>query len=146
MSGSHVLRLRPTAVRRSPGRVTSLVLDAVLAVTGAAGGIWMITHPTTILEPRLLEGTPFTDWQVPGIALLLVNGVWPAVALILTLRRHRLAAVAQQAVGYSLLLWLMIQIPLVGYAVQLQVPLTALALTLILLNQEPARSESRRRL
>lgn len=112
----------------------SMTLDAVLAVTGLGGGIYMATHPQTMMPLEFLEGSPFESWLLPGVALIVVNGIWPACALLLTWRRHRLAPLAQCAVGASLLGWLMIQIPLVGYATMFQVPYTALALGLIALN------------
>lgn len=124
-TGRHVASHRPSNAAAG--------LLAFLAVTGYAGGAWMITHPTTWIPLRFLDGTPFDDWLLPGIALFLVNGVWPTFALVATVVRWRLAWLAQVLVGVSLLGWLAVQIPVVGFAPQFQLTYGALAAALIML-------------
>jgi hypothetical protein len=120
-------------------RPWSQLLDGFLAVTGFGGGVWMITHPTGWLPTEDLAGTPLDDWMLPGVALVLVNGVWPAVALAASARRWRWAPLLQVGVGVSLLAWLAVQIPLVGYAVPFQPIYSAVAVALIALNLRAAR-------
>ena len=120
-----------------------MALDAVLGVTALGGGIYMATHPETMMPLEYLEGTPFSDWLLPGIALVLVNGVWPLLALVLTWRRARWAPLAQCGVGLTLMAWLLVQIPLVGYATMFQVPYTLLAATLVVVNFRPLRRAAR---
>ena len=95
----------------------SSILLLVFNGAGAIyGGYGLITHPngTTIgLDMKLLAHTPFTDYLVPGIALLLLNGICDFLVLVATVRKansfHRYI-VAQ---GMVLLIWLAIQILLI---------------------------------
>lgn len=135
MSGFHTVRVRRrSSPLRDRSAWASMGLDAALALTGFGGGIYMATHPLSMMPLEFLERSPFDSWPLPGIALVVVNGVWPICALLLTWREHRLAPLVQCAVGVSLLGWLMIQVPLVGYATMYQIPYSALALGLIALN------------
>ncbi len=107
----------------------------------------MITHPTTWIPTSYLDGTPFDDWLLPGVALFLINGVWPTIVLIATLRQRQWAWLGQVLVGASLLGWLAVQIPVVGFAPQFQLTYGALALALVSLGlraRGPRRSEALR--
>ena len=70
------------------------VLDAVLALAATEGAASMIRDPTGeamgfALEPKMLEGTPFRDFLVPGITLLVANGLIPIVAIAGSVVRPR---------------------------------------------------------
>jgi hypothetical protein len=136
---AHTKEVSRVPATRTARRRLTVVLDAILASTGLAGGLWMVTHPTTWLPMGALDSTPLDDWTLPGIALLVVNGLWPLAAMVATVKDHRLAPLLQVGVGGTLLAWLAIQIPVVGYAVGFQVAYTALALALVALNWPSAR-------
>lgn len=124
------------AVTRPPlpaAQRVAVGLLVFLAVTGYGGGVWMITHPSSWIPVRYLDGTPFTDWLLPGVALFLVNGVLPTIALLATASRRWWAWLAQIVVGVSLLGWLAVQIPVIGFATQFQVTYGTLAVALIAL-------------
>jgi len=55
-----------------------LVLEVLLAV-GAYGGAVMMTlvQPDDFLPPEWRTGTPFRSWVLPGLALLIANGIVP---------------------------------------------------------------------
>jgi hypothetical protein len=131
---AHTEEVSRAPVTWTARRRVTVVLDAILASTGLAGGLWMVTHSTTWLPMDALDSTPLADWTLPGIALIVVNGLWPAAAMVATVEDHRLAPLLQVGVGGSLLAWLAVQIPVVGYAVGFQVAYTALALALVALN------------
>ena len=49
-------------------------LNAFLAVTAFVGGIGLLTG-TIVPLPEMLQGSPFTSYTIPGLALLvLVSG------------------------------------------------------------------------
>jgi hypothetical protein len=93
----------------------------------------MVTHPTTWIPTRYLDGTPFADWLLPGIALFLINGVLPTIALVATARRWERAWLGLALIGATLLGWLAVQIPVVGFAAPFQVTYGAVAVALIAL-------------
>ena len=55
---------------------------------------------------KLLAGSPFPSFLVPGIILFVLIGIAPLLAAAITLRRHALAAVA---VGLTLIGWVSVE-------------------------------------
>jgi len=93
-----------------------MVLEVLLAV-GAYGGAVMMTliQPDDFLPPEWLAGTPFDSWVLPGIGLLVANGILPTVALLGEARRRPWAAFAHVAVGGVLVGWIALQLVVIGY-------------------------------
>jgi hypothetical protein len=61
-----------------------IVLLALLAVNAFYGGISLILAPDGSLlkmQPGWLDNSPFTNYFIPGLLLLLMNGVFPLVAI-----------------------------------------------------------------
>lgn len=61
------------------------VLHLLLIVSASAGGILMLVNPDGSLlglEVSRLAYTPFTDYRLPGILLLLSNAIFPLLALV----------------------------------------------------------------
>jgi len=76
-------------------RITLLVVEAFVAVTAVAGGLSLMVGAlvpdlATVLSPPVeyLEGSAFSSYLVPGLALALVLGGIHTLAFIL-LRRRR---------------------------------------------------------
>ncbi len=62
-----------------------------------------------------LSGSPFDSYFVPGLILFTVLGLGPFGAAMLGWARHPLAPFAAVAVGGALLIWLAVEIAIVGY-------------------------------
>ena len=78
-----------------------------------------------------LEGSPFPDYFVPGLILLVVVGGSLLVAAIAVLAAWRIARVAAFAAGLVVLAWLVAQMAIIGYVSWMQ-PTTAIGSMLIL--------------
>ena len=63
-----------------------------------------------------LKGSPFETYFVPGLILFLVIGLGPLAAAQLAWRRHPLAPIAALGVGVALLIWMGVEIAIVGYS------------------------------
>ena len=63
-----------------------------------------------------LRGSPFTTYFVPGAILFTILGIGPIVAAIFALRRHPVAPFLAFAVGGGLLIWIVVEIGIVGYS------------------------------
>jgi hypothetical protein len=108
-------------------------------LSGLAGGIGLIGDPTGEaigLPETWLEGSPFRDYLIPGVVLFLVLGVVPViVAWAVWVGRER-SWVAALMVGAGLMVWIAVQILVVGY--QASPPLQAfygsLGLVLVVLS------------
>jgi len=92
-----------------------IILLFFLALNAIGGGVLLIVGPSgeAIQIPiELLDGTPFSDYLIPGIILLTANGLLSLAAAILTIlkRKHYPCFIILQ--GCVLIGWLTIEIML----------------------------------
>lgn len=74
----------------------------------------MLVQPDDYLPPEWLGRTPFRSWVLPGVALTLLVGVLPTLALAGAIRRSGWAGLAHVTVGAVLVGWIAIQVAWVG--------------------------------
>lgn len=79
-----------------------------------------------------LAGSPFQDYYSPGLFLFVIVGGSALFSGILVFARHRIARKAAVACGMVILLWLLVQLSIIGYVSWMQ-PVTAAAALIILL-------------
>jgi len=95
-----------------------LALETILVTSALAGGIPAIIDPTGNLHGlgvEILEGTAFSDFRLPGIALVMLLGLVPFVAIGGTLLRKPWVRAAHVEVGIILIAWTLIQVAMVGW-------------------------------
>ena len=63
-----------------------------------------------------LGGSPFDTYFVPGVILFGVLGYGPLIAAGLIWLRHPLAPVAALVVGAGLLIWVAVEVAIIGYS------------------------------
>jgi uncharacterized membrane protein len=68
------------------------------------------------LPVTALAGSPFTDYFVPGAILFTILGLGPLGTAVLAWRRHPVAPFLTFAVGAALLIWLIVEIAIIGYS------------------------------
>lgn len=108
-----------------------LVLLLVQGSSGVFGGLALVLDPTGAaigLPLDLLEGSVFADYLVPGIVLLVLLGIAPLFVAGAVLKRRPRAWIGSLAVGVALMLWIAVQVLVVGY--QPEPPLQAVYGTL----------------
>ena len=105
-----------------PKRPRSLyVLVATLALqglSGVGGGSGLVADPTGEalgLPLGWLEGSLFSDYLIPGVVLLLVLGIGPLVVAAGVWSGSRWAWGASLLVGMALLVWIAVEIAVIGY-------------------------------
>jgi hypothetical protein len=94
-------------------------LEVFLCVGALGGGIALMAGPHGEIIPlpvRALAGSPFADYFAPGAILFAILGLGPLGAALLAWRRHRAAPFLAFAVGGALLIWLLVEIAIVGYS------------------------------
>jgi hypothetical protein len=97
----------------------SLVLEVVLSIGALGGGLVLIVAPRGEIMPlplAALAGSPFETYLGPGLILFTVLGIGPLVAARLAWTRHPLAPVAAFVVGAALLIWVVVEIAIIGYS------------------------------
>jgi hypothetical protein len=98
---------------------TALSLEIFLSVGAlGGGGALMLGSRGEIIPLPLsaLKGSPFETYFAPGLILFCVLGLGPLVAAQLAWRRHPLASIAALGVGVALLIWMAVEIAIVGYS------------------------------
>lgn len=106
------------AAGKRPGSVLALtVFLAIQAIGAIAGGVGLVQDPVKNIGMPLsmLEGSPFTDYLIPGLILLILVGLLPAVALYGVVRRHQWGWWLAVAAGAGLVIWIITEVVLLGY-------------------------------
>lgn len=95
-------------------RVLLIVLLAFLGLTSVAGGIGLLTGGGAPgLE--LLRGSPFSDYTVPGLSLLVIVGGGGLAAAVLVMREHALGLAAAGLAGLAFFFFEVVQVLVIGH-------------------------------
>ena len=68
------------------------------------------------MDTSLLGNGPFTTFLVPGLVLLLVNGVGSLMGAIASFRGARLAPELAMGLGLFMVAWIVVQFLIVGFS------------------------------
>jgi hypothetical protein len=101
-----------------PLAAAAIGLEVLVGIGAIGGGVALMAGPRGEIIPlpvSALAGSPFADYFVPGAILFAVLGLGPVGAAVLAWRRHPLAPFLAFAVGGALLIWLVVEIVIVGY-------------------------------
>lgn len=96
-----------------------LVLLLIQGLGGIAGGLSLTLKPDGSvmgMPTSILDGSPFSDFLVPGLILLLVLGVLPLVAVVGLWLGARWAWYAAVAVGCALMIWILVEITMIPFS------------------------------
>lgn len=112
-------------------------------LSGLLGGYGLVTDPTGAslrIPLGWLEGSPFADYLVPGLILLIVLGFFPLVVLYGLRANRRWAWFGALAVGAGLIIWIGVEITIIGYQAEppFQVIYAAVGLFILLLALLPS--------
>ena len=104
----------------------------LVALNAFAGGYYAMMGASDI--PReWLNGSPFKNYLIPGIFLFVCVGLSSLLAGILVLKRHRLAPTASFSSATIVLLWIVVQVAIIGYRSWMQPATTVAAIIIILI-------------
>ncbi len=139
-----------TSSRNSRPRLHFVLAAALVfqGLSGIAGGLALVADPTGELIgiPLVwLEGSPFRDYRIPGIVLLVVLGMVPLGIAWAVWTQRRGAWHGALVVAMALLIWIAVEIAVVGYQPQppLQLLYGSLGLFLLFLLLLPSVRHSR---
>jgi hypothetical protein len=89
------------------------VLQAFIGIGAVGGGLLLVLDPggAKLGTPiELLDRTPFTTFLIPGIVLLIVNGLGSIAGSVSSFIRHRFAGELAIALGMFLIVWIAVQV------------------------------------
>jgi hypothetical protein len=93
------------------------LLQIFVGITAVLGGFGLVSDPsgTKMNVPlELLKNTPFTNYLIPGLVLLIVIGVGNVFAGIVTFLRHRYAGSISVFFGAVLAFYMITEVWLIG--------------------------------
>jgi hypothetical protein len=108
---------------RPPRPIALVAVQLFIGVGALYGGGGLVADPSGAIlgmPLALLAGSPFDDFLVPGLTLLLVNGVGSLVGAALALARVRWAGALAMALGAFLAAWIVLQVLWIGPIAWLQ--------------------------
>jgi ABC-type multidrug transport system permease subunit len=102
----------------------SIVLMLFLAANAIGGARGILSDPNGAflnMSSRDLAGSPFSDFLIPGLVLLIVLGFGSAAAALLLWRLPgRFSWLFAVGISTSLVVWIAIQVAIIGYRGWLQ--------------------------
>jgi hypothetical protein len=96
-----------------------IALEVLLGIGALGGGLVLIVAPRGEIMPlplSALAGSPFATYLGPGLILFSVLGIGPFLAARLAWVRHPLGPFAAVVVGVALLIWVAVEIAIIGYS------------------------------
>jgi hypothetical protein len=96
-------------------------------VSGLLGGVALVADPSGALvsiPQEWLEGSPFPDYRIPGVLLLVVLGIVPCGVAWGLSSRQPWALGAAFYVGAALVVWIVVEVSIIGYHRQPPLQLT----------------------
>ena len=91
--------------------------QAFIGVGAVAGGLGLTLDPSGAslgMSTDWLQGAPFPNFLIPGLFLLVVNGVCTLIGSALSFRRSRYAGEAAALLGAIMMAWIAIQVSIVS--------------------------------
>lgn len=88
-------------------------LQAFTAIGAIPAGYGLLKDTSGIsigMSTEMLANSPFDTFFLPGLFLLLINGIATLVAAILSFTRNKYAGYSGLLLGIALLLWIIIQV------------------------------------
>ncbi|SHF22849.1 hypothetical protein SAMN05443144_106169 [Fodinibius roseus] len=88
------------------------------SASGLYGGTALLMDPTGNLlqiPMALLESSPFQDFLIPGIILFSILGIFPMIVFVGSWQRKMWARPGAILVSMALIIWIGVQIAMIGY-------------------------------
>ena len=117
-------------------KYSAIILQAFIGVTAVLGGFGLVTDPSGAkagLSLEWLGSSPFTDYLIPGLFLVLVIGVGSLVIAAATFMRARHAGLLNIVGGLILMTYLGFEVLFVGLLNLMQPLYFGLGITVVLL-------------
>ena len=98
----------------------SMIALGTLLGLNAVGGGWYGLAGAQGVDPAWLAGSPFSDYTVPSLFLLVVIGGGSFATAIAWWRRSRFAPLLTLVTGLVVMAWIVIQVAIIGFNSPLQ--------------------------
>ena len=99
------------------------ILQIFIALGALGGGLVLLLDPSGQemgFSIDLLSNSPFTNYLIPGLFLFLVNGIGNFFCGFLSIRKNRYAGYAGMLFGAVMIIWILVQVTVLGWVSWLQ--------------------------
>ena len=89
------------------------ILQLFIGLGAVGGGLGLVLEPSGArlgMPLEMLINSPFSDFLISGIVLLIINGLGSIVGSVLSFKLYRYAAEIALALGGFLVAWILIQV------------------------------------
>jgi len=117
-------------------RILAIILLAFIGLGAVYGGVMLISDPTGWkigLHTGMLKYSPFSDFLIPGIILLIVLGMGSLVTCALVTLRSGRYAMWIIFFGFAIAIWISVQMLMLRQVYFLQLLFGVIGLTIIVL-------------
>jgi hypothetical protein len=114
----------------------AVVLELFTALGAIPVGLQLITDPTGAavgFPPGWIEATPFGSYLVPGLYLMLANGIGMLILAGLSIGRHWAAPWLTSILGAGLVIWIGVQLVVMPETSFLQAMFGVIGIALLVL-------------
>ena len=94
-------------------RIISIILLVFTGISACFGGIVLVMDPTgSIIQMpvELLKHSPFTNFLIPGLILLIIIGIGSIVTTVFVISKNKYFPKIITASGSALMIWIITQI------------------------------------
>jgi hypothetical protein len=117
-------------------KIASVLMLLFNGIGAFYGGLGLITDPTgdkIQLAQHYLDNTPFDNYLIPGIILLVVNGIFSFITIGSIIMKHNEFYVFLIIQGILLTGWLAVQLVLIRtFYAPMHIPLISIGILLII--------------
>jgi hypothetical protein len=92
-----------------------IVFQALSGLFGGAGLIIDSSGKFLNIPLEWLEGSPLSDYFIPGIILFAVLGIFPSIVIIGLLKSKYWGWIGSVLLGIALIIWIIVEIIIIGY-------------------------------
>ena len=117
-------------------RIIAIVLLILNGISALFGGIELTLDPSGErlgASVEWLQHSPFKDFLIPGLILLVVNGIGSLVAAALSIYRIKGYPIFITIIGFGLTIWIIVQVLMIRKTDTLQLIYGSIGLALIAL-------------
>lgn len=108
---------------RKPTTIALGILLLFVGIGGLIGGVPLVLDPSGRsmgLDLQVLAESPFSTYLVPGLVVLIINGLVPCVLGIVAMRQHRRSGEIGIAFGVWLVGYMIMQVWWIGLIAGIQ--------------------------
>lgn len=117
-------------------KIVAIILLLITGINASFAGLAFIFYPSGAalgISQSVLRFSPFPDFLIPGIVLLILNGICNIAVAVLTIHRNRNYSTLISFQGIILVGWLILQVYFLQEINALQLSMFLIGILLILI-------------